>query len=239
MADSIARIMSDPTPSLKKVLKALRKLYGKPNPPAVTDPFELILYENVAYLADDEKRDEAFGMLRKHVGLSPEKILGAAASTLSAVGRRGIVAEQTVEKLRTIASIALEDFGGDLSAVVRREPKEAVKAIRKFPSIGEPGAEKVLLFSGSAPFLALDSNALRVLLRLGFGREEKSYAKSYKTAQAAADSEVPRTCAARIEAYQLLRRHGQELCKRNHPRCEACPLRPDCAYYRTALRPGR
>ena len=34
---------------------------------------------------------------------------------------------------------------------------------------GEPGAEKVLLFSGSAPVLALDSNALRVLLRLGFG----------------------------------------------------------------------
>ena len=137
-------------PFLARVLGALRELYGKPRPPALTDPFELILYENVAYLADDEKRDEAFGMLRKHVGLSPEKILGAAASTLSAFGRKGIVAEQTVEKLRTIASIALEDFGGDLSAAVRREPKEAVKALRKFPSIGEPGAEKVLLFSGSA-----------------------------------------------------------------------------------------
>jgi endonuclease III len=205
----------------------------------VTDPFELILYENVAYLAGDERRDEAFGMLRERVGLSPEKILEAAASTLNEVGRKGIVAEQTVEKLRTIASIALEEFGGDLSAVLLREPKQAVKALRKFPSIGEPGAEKVLLFSGSAPVLALDSNALRVLLRLGFGKEDKSYAKSYKSAQAASDSGIPRTCAARVEAYQLLRRHGQELCKHNHPRCEACPLRPDCAYYRTALRPRR
>jgi endonuclease III len=239
MADFTTRIVTSSTFSLTKALKALRNLYGKPKPPAVTDPFELILYENVAYLADDERRDEAFEMLREHVGLSPEGILGAAASTLNAVGRKGIVAEQTAEKLRTIASIALEDFGGDLSAAVRREPREAVRALRKFPSIGEPGAEKVLLFSGSAPALALDSNALRVLLRLGFGVEEKSYAKSYKSAQAAADSEIPRTCAARIEAYQLLRRHGQELCKRNHPRCEACPLRPDCAYYQRVLAPGR
>ena len=129
--------------------------------------------------------------------------------------------------------------GAARPAAVRSEPKDAIRALRKFPSIGEPGAEKILLFSGSAPVLALDSNALRVLLRLGFGEEEKSYSKSYKAAQAAADSEIPRTCSARIEAYQLLRRHGQELCKRNHPRCEACPLRPGCVYYRTALEPGR
>ncbi len=226
-------------PLLARVLDALRELYGKPGPPNVTDAFELILYENVAYLTDDERRDQAFGMLRDRVGLSPEKILQADASTLNEVGCKGIVAEQTAEKLRTIASIVLEDFGGDLSAAVRREPREAIKALQKFPSIGEPGAEKVLLFSGSAPMLALDSNALRVLLRLGFGKEGKSYSKSYKSAQAAADSEIPRTCAARIEAYQLLRRHGQELCKRNHPRCEACPLRRDCVYYRAALEPGR
>ena len=239
MADFIARIVRHPKPSLTKALKALKRLYGKPTPPKVTDPFELILYENVAYLADDERRDEAFGRLRDRIGLSPEKILQAAASTLREVAGAGIVPARTVEKLRAIAAIALEDFDGDLSAAVRSEPKDAIRALRKFPSIGEPGAEKILLFSGSAPVLALDSSALRVLLPLGFGEEEKSYSKSYKAAQAAADSEIPRTCSARIEAYQLLRRHGQELCKRNHPRCEACPLRPGCVYYRTALEPGR
>ena len=79
-------------PLLARVLDALRELYGKPRPPTLTDPFELILYENVAYLADDEKRDEAFGMLRTRVGLSPENILQAPASTLNEVGRIGIVA---------------------------------------------------------------------------------------------------------------------------------------------------
>lgn len=233
-----ARVSSRPgkkgaPPPLRRALAALRRLYGKPAPPAVTDPFELILYENVAYLAEDARRDEAFRMLKERVGLSPEQVLAAPRATLHEIARKGIVPARTVEKLREIAAIALEDFGGDLSAIVRRPAKEAMKALKKFPSIGDPGAEKVLLFSGSVPVLALDSNGLRVLLRLGFGKEDKSYARSYRSAREAVDGQLPRDGAVRIEAHQLLRRHGQELCKRAHPRCEACPLRPDCAYYRT------
>ena len=56
---------------------------------------------------------------------------------------------------------------------------EARKILRSFPGIGEPGAEKVLLFSGRQALLAPDSNALRVLVRLGLVREEKSYARTY------------------------------------------------------------
>jgi endonuclease-3 len=81
------------------------------------------------------------------------------------------------------------------------------------------------------PALALDSNGLRVLLRLGFGKEEKSYAKSYRSAREAAQAQLESDFDVLIEAHQLLRRHGQELCKRNEPRCDACPLRKECAYY--------
>jgi len=31
-------------------------------------------------------------------------------------------------------------------------------------------------------------------------------------------------------AYLLLKRHGQELCKRTNPKCAACPLNSRCAY---------
>jgi endonuclease III len=217
---------------LARILDALRGLYGRPKPPAITDPFELILYENVAYLTDDAWREKAFQTLKEQVGLSPEKILAAPLSVLREIAAKGIVPQQTVEKLREIAATAIEEFGGDLHAVLRRPPKEAMRALKQFPSIGDPGAEKILLFSGSLPVLALDSNALRVLLRLGYGIEEKSYSKSYRSAQDAVDAQLTRDCGWLIEAHQLLRRHGQELCKRNHPRCEICPLRRDCLYAR-------
>jgi len=224
---------------LSRLLGALRKFYGRPQPPAVTDPFEQILFENIAYLADDVRRTEAFEQLRERTGLKPEKILAAPPASLQEIAKRGITPAATAEKLREIAVIALDEFGGDLSRILDRPPAEARKALKKFPSIGDPGAEKILLFSGSLPVLALDSNGLRVLLRLGFGKEDKNYAKSYRSAQAAAEAQLPKDCGVLIEAHQLLRRHGQELCKTKHPRCEACPLRPDCVYFKTASAPAR
>ena len=221
------------TRSLRRIVKALRDFYGKPRALGAAGPLELILRENVAYLANDARREAAFRMLKERVGLSPEKILAASRATLHEIARHGIVPVTTVEKLREIARIALEDFGGDLEAVGALPLKDAKKALRRFPSIGDPGAEKVLLFCGFHPVLALDSNGLRVLLRLGFGGEGRSYAKSDRSAQQAAEGQLPKDCGVLIEAYRLLRLHGQELCKRNHPRCEACPVAGECVYYRS------
>lgn len=218
------------------ILQALARYYGKPEPPAVTDPFAQVLFENVAYLASDSRRTEAFRLLKKLTGLKPERVLAASPEALHEIGGKGIMPGSTVEKLREIAGITLEEFGGNLSSVLRRPPKEAIKALKKFPSIGDPGAEKILLFSGALPVLALDSNGLRVLLRLGFGRENKNYTKSYRSAQEAVAGQLPPDCGVLIEAHQLLRRHGQELCKTNHPRCEICPVRANCAYFKTASR---
>jgi endonuclease-3 len=218
------------------ILKALRSFYGRPEPPAVTEPFAQILFENVAYLASDARRTEAFRLLRKLTSLKPDRILLAPRAALHEIGGKGIMPGSTVEKLREIAAIALDEFGGDLSGVLRRPPGEAIRALKKFPSIGDPGAEKILLFSGAYPVLALDSNGLRVLRRLGFGKEYKNYTKSYRSAQEAAAGQIPQDCAVLIEAHQLLRRHGHELCKAKHPHCEACPVRAECVYFKTVSR---
>ena len=221
------------------ILRTLRAFYGKPEPPAVTDPFEQILLENVAYLAADAARVQAFAELKKRTGLKPARILAAPRPALHEIASRGITPAATVEKLLEIAAIAQDEFEGDLSGVLAGPPGEARKDLKKFPSIGDPGAEKILLFSGRHPVLALDSNGLRVLLRLGYGREDKSYAKSYRSAQAVAEVELPKDCGLLIEAYQLLRRHGQELCKTRHPRCESCPVRAQCVYFEKMSAPAR
>jgi endonuclease-3 len=124
------------------------------------------------------------------------------------------------------------EFEGDLERALAFAPNQARKALKKFPGIGEPGAEKILLFSGTEPVLALESNGLRTLLRLGFGEEQKNYAQSYKSAQRAAEALLPKTCAARQRAFHLLRAHGQALCKTTAPDCDACPLSDSCEYAR-------
>ena len=216
--------------TLSTRLALLRRTYGKPAPPEVTDPLGQILWENVAYLADDARRSEAFAALRDTVGLAPAKILAAPRGALERVGRRGILAAGSAEKLRDIARIAESRFGGDLSSILALPLAEARKALRAFPAIGEPAADRILLFARRPGVFSTDSNVLRVLLRLGYGHEGPSYAASYRSALEAVAPELPASAEKRIEAYQLLRRHGQELCKRSHPLCDACPLRTGCVY---------
>jgi endonuclease III len=103
-------------------------------------------------------------------------------------------------------------------------------SLKKFPGIGDPGAEKILLFNKKLEVLALDSNGLRVLTRIGYAREGPNYAATYRALQQAIDPELPRDFGWLVSAYQLLRRHGKELCKRTKPHCGRCPLAGACDY---------
>jgi len=222
-------------PRFNNVLRALKDYYGQPKPPKITDPFEMILWENVAYLVDDERRAAAFTALRKSVGTKPQQILKASDQQLLAVTKLGGMApEVRAQRLRRIAELAHWIFKDDLKLVLRKPLPEAKKALKKFPSIGDPGAEKILMLTRSYPVLALESNGLRVLLRLGFAEEKKSYSASYRGVQQALKEQLPSSCDGLIAAHQLLRQHGQELCKRSQPLCESCPLRHECSYFRGA-----
>src|SRR5262245_51869258 len=170
---------------LPQVIERLRARYGKPKPFRPADPWEMILWENVAYLAADERRREAFQVLKGRVGTKPEQILSAPDEALLEVTRHGTMPEQIAQKLRTCARIVLEEFDGDLRPVFKLPLAKAKKALQKFPGIGEPGAEKVLLFTRTYPVFALESNGLRALVRLGFGEDQKSYSATYRLIQKA------------------------------------------------------
>ena len=216
-----------------RIIRKLEKFYGRPQPPRVTDPLEIILLENVAYLADDDKRAAAFTMLKKKIGTRPQQILKAPLKQLEEITRMaGIVPELRARRLRQIAELAHHILKDDLAGELKKPLPQAKKSLKKFPSIGDPGAEKILMLTRSYPVLALESNGLRVLLRLGYADEQKSYSASYRLVQAAIAGELPSDYDELIEAHQLLRQHGQELCKRTRPLCEAgCPLTADCAYF--------
>ena len=217
--------------TFSKLVDKLQQHYGPPTPPS-TDPLELIIWENIAYLASDRRRAEAFATLKRSIGTRPEQILAAKHSTLAAIGKAGILPDVSAEKLLAIAKIAYEEFDSDLRAVLRKPLLQAKKALKRFPSIGDPGAEKILLLTRSYPVMALDSNGLRVLCRVGFAEEQKNYSATYRLVQDAILEQLPRDCDSLIRAHQLLRQHGQEMCKRSKPRCTECPVRDSCNYGR-------
>jgi endonuclease III len=221
------------TITFSKLVDKLQQHYGPPAPLPSTEPLELIIWENIAYLASDKRRAEAFAALKQTIGTRPEQILAAPHSALATIGQAGILPDVSAEKLLTIAKIAYEEFDSDLRAVLKKPLPQAKTALKRFPGIGDPVAEKILLFTRSYPVFSLDSNGLRVLCRMGFADEQKNYSATYRLVQDAIREQLPRDFDSLIRSHQLLRQHGQELCKRSKPQCAECHLRNACAYRRT------
>src|SRR2546426_6141768 len=110
------------------VLK-LEAHYGAPGPPPTTDPFEMIVWENAAYLVDDTRRRTVFELLRRKVGMVPEAIAAAPLEKLAAVIETGgMRPAMRAGKLRTAAALALEIGLARLREAVRSSPAEARKA---------------------------------------------------------------------------------------------------------------
>ena len=227
-----------------RIIARLQKHYGTPELPPARGAFELVLWENACYLLPDQRRAAVFEALRAQVGLTADAILEApreALLPLAAMG--GMRPETRVFRWQEIARITATQFQGNLEQILQWPYARAMKALKLFPCIGDPGAEKILLFCGVAAGLPLESNGLRVLTRIGYGRAHlKNYGAMYREAQEAIAPELPKgmeqldrrqkaiVCPTLARAHLLLRAHGKTICRASQPACHECPVEDGCAF---------
>jgi len=228
--------------NLTQILEILEKQYGAQKLAGPTDPYEMIVFLNCGYPASDAKCAKGFEALKREVAVQAKQILAAPKIKLANLMRASaILPSACAERLKEIAHKTENEFGGSLKPALQkriveakgqleRGLKAAKKVLREFPTIGEPSAEKILLFSGLAPIAAVPSAFVDVPVRIFLGEPGKNYAADYKAAREILDSGLPQTFEARQRAYLLLKKHGQETCKRSKPKCEVCPLTGQCAY---------
>ena len=215
----------------RKLIANLKRYYGEPKLPPARGPFELVMWENACYLLPDERRAAVFEGLRAQVGLNAEAIWKADKSVLLPLARMGGMRPETrVFRWREIARITLTQFEGGLDRILDLPYDKAKRALNQFPNIGEPGAEKILLFCGMGANLALESNGLRVLTRVGYGRPQKNYGAAYRSVQEDLRDELPDRPGDLAQAHVLFREHGKTLCKTNGPACGECPVAGMCGF---------
>jgi endonuclease III len=217
---------------LVEIVDALARSQGEPAI-SLVDPYEIVLRENAGYLVTDEKRDELYDRL---IALAPTPValLGADAATLMAIARDGGMRPETrVGRWRAIAEITLHEADGDLETALRRLPlSRAKKLLARYPAIGAPGVDRILLFAGIAALPGVDSNGLRVFERLGAIATGLPYARAYRDACTTLLAAYGANAERQRRAYLVLRRHGKTLCRRTTPACGACPVRKACAFGR-------
>lgn len=214
------------------ILEHLEAFYGRQEPCWPTDPFHFLVWWHCGYPASDAACTRGWESLKTSVGTEAGQLLAASMTELTkALTPGGMVPALRAKRLKEIAGRVEEQFGGDLRRGLFGPLPEVRRVLKKFPNIADPGADRILLFGGIAPIAAIPSNCPHVLVRIQRGRERENYGVNYRDAQRAIEGAVPETCDARMRAYLLLKRHGQELCKRTKPRCDGCPVQTFCAYH--------
>lgn len=236
---------------LARVLDQLEKFYGPQKPSGPMTPYEMVLHRNCGYPQSDARCDKGFASLRKEIGLRPDDILSASNAKLLEVMRPSVMNPAlSARRLKEIAARVKEEFGGDLRAAMKLPLPEARKALKKFPTIGDSTADKILLFTKTAPVAAIPSIAVHVPIRLGFGQESKNWGASYRSVQeivaaelgvdgatdAASSSFRANAIKKLLRAYVFLKHHAQQLCKLSRPLCDDCPLSSSCLYYKSPRR---
>jgi endonuclease-3 len=218
--------VSDARATLSAILDRLEAFYGRQEAGWPVDPYRFIVWWHCGYPASDAACARGWDAMQK-IGVEPGQILAANPKDLAAALKAGgMVPELRAMRLKDIALRVVNEFGGDLRTGITRA------ALKKFPNIADPGADRILLFAGVSAIAAVPSNCPHVLVRIMRGRERENYGVTYRQAQDAIEKAVPATLDARMRAYLLLKRHGQETCKRANPRCGACPIREECRFGR-------
>ena len=213
-------------------LDDLETFYGVQRPNFPTDPYLFLIWWHCGYPASDAACAKGWESLQREIGVEPEQLLAANPVKLAlALKSGGMVPELRAMRLKEIAERIQKEFGGDLVEGLKGLPIAQVRAaLKKFPNIADPGADRILLFGGISPVAAVPSNCPHVLVRIRKGQERENYGVTYKMAQKMIEEEVPAKFDARTRAYLLLKCHGQRICKRTHPKCSECPVAGSCAF---------
>ncbi|MGD0404621.1 MAG: hypothetical protein ABSB66_15665 [Candidatus Acidiferrales bacterium] len=218
--------------SVLEILKQLESFYGAQEPNWPTDPYLFLVWWHCGYPASDAACTRGWEILNREIGVEPDQLLAADPATLaSALKPGGMVPELRAMRLKEIAVRVKDEFGGDLRAALVGPIAQVRKILKKFPNIADPGADRILLFAGLVPVAAVPSNCPHVLVRIQHGQERENYGVTYREAQRAIEAEIPQKFDSLVRAYLLLKRHGQELCKRTKPKCEQCPVSASCAFF--------
>lgn len=216
---------------LPEILDLLEDHYGPQQPCWPTDPYLFLVWWYCGYPASDAACSKGWAGLSSEIGTGIREILAASPKDMArALKPGGMVPELRGLRLKEIAARVKDEFDGDLRAALVGPMPQVRKILKSFPSIADPGADRILLFAGISPLPAVPSNCPQVAVRIKHGRERENYGVTYKEAQGMIAAEVPETFDARIRAYLLLKRHGQELCK-SKPKCLECPISAHCALF--------
>jgi endonuclease-3 len=210
--------------AIRAVLRRLRLEQGpfqpKPGLPVLDELVATILSQHTS----DRNSERAFATLRERFP-AWEDVLASPTATVADAIRSGGIADQKAARIQRVLATVREREGRlDLARLHGLADAEAEAYLTSLPGVGPKTAACVLTFSMGRAAFPVDTHVHRVAVRLGW----VPAAATAERAHALLRDVVPP--AIRYELHMALIVHGRTVCAARRPACQACVLRPRCAF---------
>ncbi len=208
--------------TFKKIIRILKRRY--PNfKDKIGDPFKVLIRTLISQRTKDEITDEASRRLFS-VAKSPRVMMKLPVEEIERLIKPAGFYRVKARRIKKISSILVKKYSGK----VPRSREE----ILKLPGIGKKTADCVLAFSYGEQTIPVDVHVAVISRRLGITKGE-----DYDEIQKDLLKITPKK--ERKYVNYLLVEFGKEICRTVKPRCDVCPIRKWCKFYKDNSLPRR
>jgi endonuclease-3 len=215
------------TRRLESVARRLAARYGIPRR-RLEDPLDVLIETVLSQNTSDLNSGRAFRALKAAFPSWPAVAAARRAALARAIRSGGLARLKGARIQSILAELEARPGGYDLRPLRRLAPEQAEASLRGLPGVGPKTRACVLLFGCGHAAFPVDTHVHRIVRRLGLVPPRADAVRTHAEL-------APRVPTARaLDLHLNLIRLGREVCRPRAPRCEACPLRPACAFARRA-----
>lgn len=189
-------------------------------------PFEILVSTILSQstTAANERRGMD-GLREAFTTVTPDNLAAANERAIAQAIWHAGLARQKAPRIREVARQIRDEWGGDVSRILRLPLYQARAALTALPGVGPKTADVVLAMGGNRPVFPVDTHVARIAGRWKIGR-----GRTYEEIRQALEAWTP---PEKRKAWHLaLIAHGRDVCKAGRPRCDVCPVSRDCDWYR-------
>jgi endonuclease-3 len=212
-----------------RLMHALEAKYGGlwqtiwPEEYSFTDSFKQLVITILSQNTTNANAIRAYQGLATRFQVTPQAIASADLATLKDAIRSGGLYNIKAKRLKDIAQVILDQFGGNVASILTRPKEEAKRMLMELPGIGNKTADVLLTSKHSyRKILPIDTHFDRLAKRLGLAQPTASY----DAVQRAYMRFIPE--AYRERASGLLWLLAKRTCRAQTPHCDNCPLSLCC-----------
>jgi len=201
------------------LIRFLERKYGYPKVGGGSK-FRLLIATVLSQRTRDENTHKAASQLFS-VAQTPETISKLPLKKIEELIRPSGPYRQKAKRIKQISKILLEDHKGRVP--MRRDE------LMELPGVGYKTADIVLSYGFGVPTIAVDTHVNRIPKRLGIIPEKANVEEVRKRLEKTVKGKK------RFIVNLGLVRFGQQICRPVGPKCEECPLKKICKYYKEVV----